>query len=94
MQLEEEQRRKNEESLELLLNENDAQMAKMLAKQKEEEEARVVKRKRKADQIDATNKQPSAPECPVCFLETLLLEMSSFFLKTILVLNVSCTGLL
>merc|ERR1719222_566789 len=37
-------------------------MVKMLAKQ--EEEGKV--RKRKVDQLDATNKQPTAPECPVC----------------------------
>ena len=41
------------------------QMVEMLAKQ--EAEGKV--RKRKVDQLDATNKQPAAPECPVCLLE-------------------------
>ena len=72
-QLEEEQRRKNNETLQLLLNENKSQMSKMLAKQKKEEaeKGKVVK-KRKVDQLDATNKQPAAPECPVCFLGILI----------------------
>ena len=58
--LEEEQRRKNEDV-----------GCWMLAKQTKEE-GRVV-RKRKSDQLDASNKQPAAPECPVCLLERSLL---------------------
>ena len=70
-QLEEEQRRKNEERLAFLLLENETQLANLVAKQEEEEEKKKeesVSRKRKADKLEA-NKQPAAPECPVCLLE-------------------------
>ena len=70
-QLEEEQRRKNEESLAFLLLENEAQLANLVAQQEEEEEKKEgesVSRKRKVEELE-TNKQPAAPECPVCLLE-------------------------
>ena len=78
-QLEEEQKRKNEESLALLIKENKVQMAKMMAKMmaKQEQKERAA-RKRKADQIE-TNKQPAAPECPVCLRKKLLLKNYLFF---------------
>ena len=66
-QVEEEQRRKNGESLELLLLQNEAQLATLMAKQKKEEEERLG-RKRKAEQPETNKKQPAAPECPVCLL--------------------------
>ena len=71
-QLEEEQRRKNEERLAFLLLENETQLANLVAKQEEEEEEKKkeegVSRKRKVEELE-TNKQPAAPECPVCLFE-------------------------
>ena len=70
-QLEEEQRRKNEERLAFLLLENEAQLANLVAKHEEEEEKKKgesVSRKRKVEELE-TNKQPAAPECPVCLFE-------------------------
>ena len=70
-QLEEEQRRKNEERLAFLLLENETQLANLVAKQEEEEEKKKeegVSRKRKVEELE-TNKQPAAPECPVCLFE-------------------------
>ena len=70
-QLEEEQRRKNEERLAFLLLENEAQLANLVAQQEEGEEKKKeasVSRKRKVEKLE-TNKQPAAPECPVCLLE-------------------------
>ena len=78
-QLEEEQKRKNEESLALLIKENKVQMAKMMAKMmaKQEQKERAA-RKRKADQIE-TNKQTTAPECPVRLLKNKLLLKNYLF---------------
>ena len=59
--------------------------------EEERGEERVAK-KRKADQLDVTNKQPAAPECPVCLLGKLLFKCLSN--ERILLLNVSGTGLL
>ena len=80
-QLEEEQRRKNEESLAFLLLENEAQLANLVAQQEEEEEKKEgesVSRKRKVEELE-TNKQPAAPECPVCLLEFQLFVCCSNF---------------
>ena len=73
-------KRKNEESLALLLKRNKAELATMMTKQKEKEEEQeeaVVTRRRKADQI-------AAPECPVCDLRKIFLSF----------LNISVAGLL
>ena len=70
-QLEEEQRRENEEILAFLLLENEVRLANLVAQQEEEEEKKEgesVSRKRKVEELE-TNKQPAAPECPVCLLE-------------------------
>ena len=58
-QLEEEERKVREENLAKLLDENEAEMALLV-----EEEEGLAKR-RKIDQLE-TNRQPTAPECPVC----------------------------
>ena len=72
-QLEKEQRRRNKEKLALLLSENEAEMATMMAKQ---EQKKGVTMKRKADQLD-TNRQPAAPECPVCAWKLTFCESKS-----------------
>ena len=59
-QLEEEERKVREENLAKLLDENEAQMAHLV----EEGEEGLAKR-RKIDHLE-TNRQPAAPECPVC----------------------------
>ena len=49
-----------------MLNENEAQLTKLLAKLKKEDEEREVSRKRKSDQLETlANNQLAAPECPV-----------------------------
>ena len=58
-----------EESLAELLDENEAQM--ILLMEEEEEEEEELAKKRKIEQLE-TNRQPAAPECPVCsFSKTL-----------------------
>ena len=65
--LEEEERKVREENLAKLLDENEAQMVLLV----EEEGEEGLAKRRKIDHLE-TNRQPAAPECPVC----------SFFLKT------------
>ena len=63
-QFEEEERKVREENLAKLLDENEAQMALLVEEEEKEEEEGLAKR-RKIDQLE-TNRQPTAPECPVC----------------------------
>ena len=67
VEIEKRQKRKSEESLALLLDQNEVEFKKMMANQGEEEKERVA-RKRKVDQVEtAATNQPAAPECPVFF---------------------------
>ena len=79
-QLVEEQKRKDEESFALLQKEAKDRMTKIIVRMTvNQEQNEKAARKRKADQIE-TNKQPAAPECPVCLLKNkLLLTNFSFY---------------